>query len=91
MAAAHEQGEPVMRPLFYEFPADPAAWEVEDQYCFGPDYLVAPILEAGQRTRRVYLPQGASWTSLDTQETISGGCWVEVPAPLDTMPVFQRA
>ena len=91
MAAAHEQGEPVMRPLFYEFPADPAAWAVEDQYCFGPDYLVAPILEAGQRTRRVYLPQGASWTSLDTQETISGGCWVEVPAPLDTMPVFQRA
>ena len=91
MAAAHEQGEPVMRPLFYEFPADPTAWEVEDQYCFGPDYLVAPILEAGQRTRRVYLPQGASWTSLDTQETISGGCWVEVPAPLDTMPVFQRA
>ena len=91
MAAAHEQGEPVMRPLFYEFPADPAACEVEDQYCFGPDYLVAPILEAGQRTRRVYLPQGAAWTSLDTQETFSGGCWVEVPAPLDTMPVFQRA
>ena len=91
MAAAHAHGEPVMRPLFYEFPADPTAWEVEDQYCFGPDYLVAPILEAGQRTRRVYLPQGASWTSLDTQETISGGCWVEVPAPLDTMPVFQRA
>lgn len=91
MAAAHEQGEPVMRPLFYEFPADPAAWEVEDQYCFGPDYLVAPILEAGQRTRRVYLPQGASWTCLDTQETFSGGRWVEVPAPLDTMPVFRRA
>lgn len=91
MAAAHEQGEPVMRPLFYEFPADPTAWEVEDQYCFGPDYLVAPILEAGQRTRRVYLPQGASWTSLDTKETFSGGQWLDVSAPIDTMPVFQRA
>lgn len=91
MAAAHEQGEPVMRPLFYEFPDDPTAWEVEDQYCYGPDYLVAPILEAGQRTRRVYLPQGAAWTSLDTNETFSGGQWIDAPAPLETMPVFTRA
>ena len=90
MAAAHEHGEPVMRPLFYEFPDDPTCWEVEDQYCYGPDYLVAPILEAGQRVRRVYLPQSASWTNLDTGETFPGGQWVDVPAPLDTMPVFTR-
>lgn len=90
MAAAHEHGEPVMRTLFYEFPDDPACWEVEDQYCYGPDYLVAPILEAGQRLRRVYLPRGAAWTNLDTGETFSGGQWIDAPAPLDTMPVFTR-
>lgn len=90
MAAAHEQGDPVMRTLFYEFPEDPTCWQVEDEYLYGPDYLVAPVLNAGQRTRRVYLPAGADWTHLETGETQKGGRWLDVPCPLDSMPVFVR-
>ena len=48
MRAAHEHGDPVMRPLFYGFPADKAAWSVEDAYLFGADVLVAPVLERAQ-------------------------------------------
>ncbi|MDR2483225.1 MAG: family 31 glucosidase, partial [Treponema sp.] len=44
MQAAHEKGTPVIRPCFYDFPADERAWEAEDQYMFGPDYLAAPVL-----------------------------------------------
>ena len=91
MAAAHEQGDPVMRTLFYEFPEDPTCWQVEDEYLYGPDYLVAPVLTAGQRTRRVYLPAGADWTHLETGETQKGGQWLDVPCPLDSMPVFVRS
>ncbi len=89
MAEAHEKGLPVIRTLFFEFPEDPAAWEIEDEYLYGDRYLVAPILEAGARERRVYLPKGAVWKHLDG-ETYDGGQWVTVPAPLDTMPVFEK-
>ena len=90
MAEAHETGLPVMRTLFLEFPEDPQCWEVEDQYFFGSSYLVAPILNPGQRTRRVYLPQGASWQDQASGQVYQGGQWIEVPAPLDTIPLFQK-
>ena len=47
MQAAHKRGTPVMRTLFYEFPADSKSWDVSDQYLFGPDLLVAPVMDAG--------------------------------------------
>ncbi len=47
MQAAHEHGTPVMRTLFYEFPADAKSWDVSDEYMFGPDLLVAPVMDAG--------------------------------------------
>ena len=51
-----------------EFPNDPKCWEIEDQYLFGPDYLVAPILNAGQFERSAYLPAGARWQLTSTGE-----------------------
>ena len=90
MAEAHETGLPVMRTLFLEFPEDPQCWQVEDQYFFGSSYLVAPILNPGQRTRRVNLPQGASWEDKASGTVYQGGQWVEVPSPLHTMPVFRK-
>ncbi len=89
MVQAHEKGLPVIRTLFFEFPEDETAWEIEDEYLYGDRYLVAPILEAGARERTVYLPKGAAWRHLDG-ETWEGGRWVTVSAPLDTMPVFER-
>ena len=49
MEEAHEKGTPAMRPLFYDFPEDKKAWDIEDEYMFGPDLLVAPVLYEEQR------------------------------------------
>lgn len=90
MRQAHEKGTPVMRPLFYEFPEDPTAWEVEDAYLYGGGILVAPVCQAGVTGRRVYLPAGASWTEFETGRVYEGGVWVEADAPLEVIPVFLR-
>ncbi|MFJ9156830.1 TIM-barrel domain-containing protein [Streptomyces griseoviridis] len=90
MRQAHEEGLPVMRPLFLEFPGDPAAWSVDDAYLLGPDLLVAPVLEAGARTRAVRLPAGATWTDAWTGRGYEGGATVTVEAPLERIPLFLR-
>lgn len=90
MQSAHETGAPVMRPLYYDFPTDPTAAQVEDCYMFGPDLLVAPVMEAGADTRRVYLPAGCTWTDAYTGAAYPGGQFVTVPAPLDVIPVMVR-
>jgi alpha-D-xyloside xylohydrolase len=90
MQAAHKKGTPVMRPLFYDFPGDKQAWETEDEYMFGPDYLVAPVLYAGKTERRVYLPDGATWTDCWSGGEYSGGLSITAQAPLDRIPVFSR-
>ena len=90
MRAAHTDGQPVMRALFHEFPDDAAAWQVADQFCYGPDLLVAPVMEAGATSRRVYLPPGATWTCLRTGTVPPGGAWVEAEAPLSVIPVYAR-
>ena len=90
MAQAHETGAPVMRPMFFVFPGDIDAWGVEDAYLFGPDLLVAPVLERGLRQRRVYLPAGAQWTEAWTGRRYAGGQWVTAEAPLEVMPLFTR-
>lgn len=84
-----ETGEPLMRPLFLDWPADPQAWQIADQYCFGRDLLVAPVLLPGVKTRRLYLPEG-HWRDFWSDVKFSGQQWIEVPAPLESIPVFQR-
>lgn len=90
MRQASENGSPVMRPLFYDFPEDPACWEVEDSYMFGPDLLVSPVMEGGVDSREVYLPKGAQWTDAYTHKVYEGGQTVTVPAPIDIIPVMVR-
>lgn len=90
MAQAHETGAPVMRPLFYDFHRDENCWSVEDQYMFGPDVLVAPITQAGQRMRAVYLPAGTIWTDARTGTVYEGGQTIEAEAPITSIPVFVR-
>ena len=79
-----------MRPLFYDFPADPQAARTEDSYMFGPSLLVAPILEAGATQREIYLPRGSVWKDAYTGKTYEGGQTVTVPAPIDIIPVMIR-
>jgi alpha-D-xyloside xylohydrolase len=90
MKEAHEKGTPPMRPLFYDFPQDTKAWDVDDQFMFGPDLLVAPILQQGARSRTVYLPLGAIWTDAYTGETFEGGVSLIVKAPLERIPLFLK-
>ncbi len=89
MRAAHEKGDPVMRPLFYEFPEDGRAWTVDDEYLLGPDLLVAPILYEAMEERTVYFPAG-SWRSLADGRIYEGGKESVVPAPKDVLPAFAR-
>ena len=75
--------------MFYEFPDDERCWEIQDQYMFGTKYLVAPVLEYGARDRDVYLPHG-SWKEIHTGEILQGGGIVNVSAPLEYIPVFEK-
>ncbi|MBU4337700.1 MAG: family 31 glucosidase, partial [Actinobacteria bacterium] len=90
MEQAHTAGQPVMRGLFHEFPADDQSWRVNDEYMFGPDLLVAPVVQQGAAGRTLYLPDGAGWTDLNTGQTYAGGQVVEVDAAVDVLPVFGR-
>jgi alpha-D-xyloside xylohydrolase len=91
MKVASERGLPPMRPLFVDFQDDPVCETVEDQFMFGPEVLVAPVLYQGQRERKVYLPVGADWTDAWSSKQYPGGQWIEVPAPLQTIPIFLTA
>ncbi len=90
MLLAHKKGTPPMRPLFYDFPDDETSWDIEDEFMFGPDILVAPVLFKGARSRMVYLPEGAQWKEVSTGRSYGGGQFVECEAPLETIPLFTR-
>lgn len=90
MDECSRSGLPVMRPLFFDFSNDKTAWETEDQYMFGSDILVAPVLEEGARERSVYLPAGAEWIDAYTKQIYSGGQRITVPAPIDVIPIFYK-
>ena len=88
MRVASRDGVPPMRPLFVDFPQDPDAWRTEDEFLFGPDLLIAPVLEPGARMRDVYLPAGRTWVTAGTGDRHEGGDIVRVPVSLDRIPVF---
>ncbi len=90
MREAHEKGTPVMRTLFYEFPNDLIAWETEDEYMYGDTYLIAPVLYAGQSSRKVYLPAEHNWKELETNLIYEGGRWICVDTPMEKIPVFRK-
>lgn len=90
MQETHRKNTPVMRTLFFEFPAQPMSWNITDQYCFGPDLLVAPILYEGVREREVWLPEGETWIDFYSGERYAGGQTRSHAAPLNQTPVFIR-
>lgn len=73
-----EKGLPMLRALFVEFPGDPGAWRVDDEYLFGSQILVAPLLESGITGRTVYLPEG-KWIDYQTEKVYEGG-WHRIEA-----------
>jgi alpha-D-xyloside xylohydrolase len=72
-ALASREGHPMLRALFFEYPKDPTSWLIEDQYLFGTDLLVAPLIEEA-RGREVYLPPG-SWIDYQDDKIYEGARW----------------
>jgi alpha-glucosidase len=90
--AVHEactNGIPLMRALVLHYPADPQVLNLADEYLFGPDILVAPILEEGALERSVYLPHG-NWIDYWSEQTYVGPQFITSQAKLDTIPLFAR-
>ena len=67
-----EKGLPMVRALFVEYPRDPGAWQVEDEYLFGSDILVAPFFQDSVYARDVYLP-GGNWINFQSREVYHSG------------------
>lgn len=82
-------GYPVLRALAFHWPEDKTVWHIDDQYCFGEDFLVAPVMKS-EGVRDVYLPEG-EWIHFFTGEAADGGRWLRnVRTPMGEMPVWVR-
>jgi alpha-D-xyloside xylohydrolase len=90
MRAAHLKGTPPMRPLFFDFSQDEQCFAVEDEFMFGPDILVAPVVKQGARSREVYLPAGTAWIDAFTGDKLEGGQRLVADAPIERIPVYLR-
>jgi alpha-glucosidase (family GH31 glycosyl hydrolase) len=84
-----QSGLPLMRALPLEYPEDPTCREFPYEYCFGEALLVAPVVEPGMASWRVYLP-GGEWRDLWTGQMLTGPLTMDVPVPPDRIPVYQR-
>jgi alpha-glucosidase len=87
---AAQDGTPVIRPLFWEFPDDPNGYAVDDQFLLGPSLLVAPVMQPGACERAVYLPPG-QWYDYWTKQVFKGEQYVGANAPLEMLPLYVRA
>lgn len=83
-------GLPVMRPLVLHYEKDERVHEINDEFLFGENILVAPILEQGKTYRAVYLPEG-TWMDYWTKEVIEGAQLIVKEAPLDVCPIYVKA
>src|SRR5262249_55173809 len=83
-------GMPIMRALWLHFPDDPKAISCRDQYFWGKSLLVAPVVEKGAATRRVYLPHSV-WYDFWTGERIEGAFEIDRKVDLETIPLYVRA
>ncbi|AMJ59787.1 glycoside hydrolase family 31 protein [Bosea sp. PAMC 26642] len=92
MWRASRDNEPAVRPLFYDFPDDPAVAAIDDAFMLGPDLLVAPVLEEGATQRSVVLPANpGGWYDWHSRRHFPQGGRVTVEAPLGRLPVFVRS
>ena len=90
MRECAQTGVPIVRAMWIHHPDDPIAAMRGDQYFWGRDMLVAPVVEKGATFRRVYLPSG-TWTDFWTEESINGGRDLDRKIDLTTMPIYVRA
>ena len=90
MEEASRTGLPALRPLFLEFPNDAQTWSCDDQYFFGADLLVAPVLTEASTEHDVYLPAG-TWFDYWSGASQQGGRSIRIPVSRETLPIYVRA
>ena len=83
-------GMPILRALWLHHPDDPKAVARQDEYLWGRDLLVAPVVEQGATSRKIYLPHGA-WFDFWTGERVQGGAEISREVDLETTPLYVRA
>ena len=82
-------GGTIVQSLIFHHHDNPLCWHIDDEYYFGNDFLVAPVMNSNNK-RDVYLPEG-SWINFFTGERHNGGKWIKgMEVPLEIMPVFVR-
>jgi len=86
---AMKKGLPVMRHLAIEYPTDPIAKKIDDEFLLGDSILVVPILKENQMEKSVYLPAG-NWYDLHTKIWYEGNKLIQIPVTLDEIPIFIR-
>jgi oligosaccharide 4-alpha-D-glucosyltransferase len=82
-------GKPLMSPLYYYYANDTSAAKIEDEYMWGENLLVTPVLEKGAKDRNLYLPKG-KWLNIFSNIAYDGGRWITIPVDLNTSPVFMK-
>lgn len=87
---AHDTGLPITRGLFMEYPDDENVLKIDNQFLFGEELLIAPVLKKGERVKKVYLPDG-EWIDFNNKQTVYlGGQTIAYQAPLSTIPIFVK-
>lgn len=90
LEAYRNRYEPVIRPVFYDFPDTPGAFEETDDYMLGDSILVAPVVEPGAVSRRIRLPAGVRWRCGWSGDIFEGGQEITRPAPYSQPPFMLR-
>jgi alpha-glucosidase len=87
---AHDKGWPLIRPLLLEYPEDVQAFDLNTQFLFGEELLVAPVVEEGAAYKKIYLPAG-EWIDFNDKQTIyQGKQWIEYQLSLAEIPLFVK-
>lgn len=88
---SHDSGLPLMRALMLEYPDDPETANLNSEFLFGSELLVAPVVEEGAASKKVYLPEG-DWIDFNNpQISYPGKQWIDYSVNLETMPIFVKA
>lgn len=87
---ASSEGIPIIRPLFFDYPEDLETYKVEDEYMFGSEILVAPVVEEGASNIQIYLPKGETWIDVNSGKEYRGGQWIDYKVTLEVIPVFTK-
>jgi alpha-glucosidase len=87
---AFDDGLPLMTALMIEYPDDPETFSLNSQFLFGKELLIAPVMEQGAVSKKIYLPEG-EWIDFNhVQDKFHGKQWIEYPVTLETTPVFVK-